>query len=341
MDATERKMKRLVRRYNAMRALALLGWFLFVLMLAWHKFTWPRRQAVAIEVNGQPVVWLKDENAAQRARDELLNKGRRGLPGEAMLRPENITLAPDVLPEGQELASIQEAVTALEEAGVTVLVQGWAFKVGGKAVAVMDTEENAQGIKEGLKKRYAGEEDIVGEVEFDPPVTIAPTTTPPDKIETDIAGAVGKVTTAREGFITYTIKSGDTPDGIAREFGLSRSQLTEHNDWLKEKLAKGEYIFPGEKLRIPQETAGLTVIWKKQVTEQRKIPYKTIPLKRPDMPPGEKRILQSGQDGLKEVTAIQTWHNDQMVDEEIDESKTRIIRQPVTQKVVVHGTPSD
>lgn len=337
MEASERKMRRLVRRYNAMRALALLGWFLFLVMLVWQQFTPGRSQAVAIEVNGQPVVWLKNERAAARALDLVLNRQRGSLPGEAMLRPDDITQAQGVLPEGEELASVEEAAQALEEAGVTVVVQGWAFRVGDNTVAVMDSQENAESIKEGLIKEYV-EGDLVGEVEFEPPVSIDQTMVSPDQIETDIAAAMGKVTKAHEGFITYTIKSGDDPSGIAQKHGISLTKLTERNPWLQQRLRDNKYIFPGEKLEVPQETQGLTVIWQKRVTEERETPFPEVQIKSPEVPPGQKQILTPGKKGLKKVTALQTFRNKKMVDEKIETEDP--IRNPVTQKVKVHGTPS-
>ena len=46
MDAQERRYRSLVRRYNAMRALAMMGWFLFLLVLAWYLLSRPARQVV-------------------------------------------------------------------------------------------------------------------------------------------------------------------------------------------------------------------------------------------------------------------------------------------------------
>jgi len=336
MDANDRKMRRLVRRYNAMRALALLGWFLFLLMFAWHSFTWPRRQAVAIEVNGQPVVWLRDEGAANSARELLLSKQRGNLPGKALLRPENIKQVPGTLPEGQELASVEQAAQALQRAGVTVVVEAWAFQVGGKTVAIMATKENAEGIREGLKQHYVKGE-TVGEVAFEPKVEVSATTAPPDQIETDIAAAVQKVTTAHEGFVTYVVKSGDAPNSIAARFGLTLPKLTESNPSLKQRLSEGKPIFPGDKLRIPQQTKGLTVIWQKRVTEERETRYGTIRMMSPNVAPGEKRIVQPGKKGRMKVTALQTWHNDKMVGEKIQTKQ--VIEEPVAEKVTVHGTP--
>lgn len=53
-------------------------------------------------------------------------------------------------------------------------------------------------------------------------------------------GAIGQET-------TYTVKSGDTPIGVASMYGLSLTTLLAYNGW----VTSSQFPFPGETIRIP------------------------------------------------------------------------------------------
>lgn len=74
---------------------------------------------------------------------------------------------------------------------------------------------------------------------------------------------------------------------------------------------------------------------KKMVNEQRDVSFETIYENNPNLPKDEEQIKQEGKIGKVQVTALQEYQNDEMIDEEIIESKK--LEEEVT-KIIYVGT---
>ena len=73
----------------------------------------------------------------------------------------------------------------------------------------------------------------------------------------------------------------------------------------------------------------------KLVNEERKIKYDTITKETKNLPKGEKEVKQKGKNGKQQVTALQKYQDEELVEEEIIE--TIVTKNPVT-KIVYKGT---
>lgn len=73
----------------------------------------------------------------------------------------------------------------------------------------------------------------------------------------------------------------------------------------------------------------------KLVNEERKIKYDTITKETKNLPKGEEEVKQKGKNGKQQVTALQKYQDDELVEEEIIE--TIVTKNPVT-KIVYKGT---
>lgn len=73
----------------------------------------------------------------------------------------------------------------------------------------------------------------------------------------------------------------------------------------------------------------------KLVNEERKIKYDTITKETKNLPKGEEEVKQKGKNGKQQVTALQKYQDEQLVEEEIIE--TIVTKNPVT-KIVYKGT---
>ena len=73
----------------------------------------------------------------------------------------------------------------------------------------------------------------------------------------------------------------------------------------------------------------------KLVNEERKIKYDTITKETKNLPKGEKEVKQKGKNGKQQVTALQKYQGEELVEEEIIE--TIVTKNPVT-KIVYKGT---
>lgn len=73
----------------------------------------------------------------------------------------------------------------------------------------------------------------------------------------------------------------------------------------------------------------------KLVNEERKIKYDTITKETKNLPKGEEEVKQKGKNGKQQVTALQKYQGEDLIEEEIIE--TTVIENPVT-KIVYKGT---
>ena len=74
---------------------------------------------------------------------------------------------------------------------------------------------------------------------------------------------------------------------------------------------------------------------KKMINEQREVEYQIEYEDNPNLPRDEEVVKQEGKNGKIQVTALQEYKNEQMIDEEIIESKTL---EEVTKKIIYKGT---
>ena len=74
---------------------------------------------------------------------------------------------------------------------------------------------------------------------------------------------------------------------------------------------------------------------KKMVNEQREVEFETEYEENPNLPRDEEQVKQEGKNGKIQVTALQEYKNDQMVSEDIIDSKTL---EDVVKKIVYKGT---
>lgn len=74
---------------------------------------------------------------------------------------------------------------------------------------------------------------------------------------------------------------------------------------------------------------------KKMINEQRDINFETIYENNPNLPKDEEQVKQEGKIGKEQVTALQEYQNDEMIDEQILESKK--LEEEVT-KIIYVGT---
>ena len=91
-----------------------------------------------------------------------------------------------------------------------------------------------------------------------------------------------------QGQVSYIIKSGDTPSGVASQFGLSTQQLQNMNP----EYDMGKYFWPGDELLISRAQPYLEVRRIEKVTTQEEISYSTEERNADDLAFGKTRVVQ-------------------------------------------------
>ncbi len=127
----------------------------------------------------------------------------------------------------------------------------------------------------------------------------------------------------------YTVKTGDTPIGIAAQFDVNYKDLIKWNPKIESELYVDDKILVGVSEPYLSITATTTDVYTTALK------YDTVKEESDSMPIGEKKVKQEGQNGEQTITAEVTLLNGYETERKIVEEK--ITKQPV-KEIVVIGT---
>lgn len=131
---------------------------------------------------------------------------------------------------------------------------------------------------------------------------------------------------------SYTVVAGDSISLIATKNGLTQSELYELNPGLTATSS----LFPGDQLIVQKQETVLEIRVRKEVTYKETIPFAVIETKSNQYDVGTTKVLTEGQNGTREITAVQTFDpNGTILSTEV--LSNNILSEPVN-KEVVHGT---
>ena len=314
-DTRDRKLRRATRMMKAWRALAVMGWLFFLCSLAYLSFSGRPHDARAIRVNGEIVLWVRDEDVAERVLTKVL-EGKGGAHFDATVAHESAAL-----PKGAKVLSEGEAIERLAKQ-LPILVTGWKMVLEGKDIVTMDSKEHAEKVLEELKARYAalkeGEQIIAQRLEPEP--VIRETTVQPGEVYTDVQSAAEMLQSSQPETVTHVVQQGDTPFSIAGKFGIRLRDLVAQNPALKGVVDGERYLLPGEKLTVKKRRKGVKVITVKQYEEERTVELDPVIVRSDELPQGQERIIREGRAQRLKVAVTVTLENDR----EVRRKETRV-----------------
>ncbi len=189
---------------------------------------------------------------------------------------------------------------------MTVVVEAHIVEVNGQRAAVLPTEELANDVLEALKAQYVGEDDtIIGQQVFLEDVKISPGQAPVGDVTLEIGQAVKQLGKTKSEAKTYTVVTGDFPEKIASDHRMSMSDLWDLNPSLR-----GSTIHPGDKLKVSEPTAGITVKTVKEITREVELELKVEKVHSGSVVRGETRVATEGSPPRKLLREWHTFHND-------------------------------
>lgn len=282
--------------------------------------------ARAIKIDGELVCLVKDQGAAERVHETLLEEGKGDLPGNASLEQQWEDETWKV--EDREVLNVPEAVERLREHGVTVLVSAWTIEVNGRETVNLPSETFAQDVLTKIKRQYVPEDEKPIESTFLEDVKIVQTQARADSVLTEIAAAVESLAKAKSEAETYTVQSGDFPEKIAADHDMSIEEFYRLNP-----QTKGSTIHPGDKVKVSPAMAGITVKTVTEVSETVDVEPEVEKVHSVNVPRGETRVASEGVPGKKLVVKHKTYHNDRLVEEETQ--STQIVEPPSPRRVIV------
>lgn len=134
------------------------------------------------------------------------------------------------------------------------------------------------------------------------------------------------------------MQSGDTIWSIAQKNGLTVKELCEMNTGFSANgengLTQNSKILPGDALTVVREEETLEVRITKVESWEEEIAYTTETTKSNELNSGTKRVTQTGENGIRTVTAQRVYDaNGNQLSQQI--LSTVVTKEPVTEKVTV------
>jgi len=209
--------------------------------------------------------------------------------------------------------------------------KGFAIKVEGKQVALVDTKATANQVLENLKSRYTKQSDTIQykSVGFAENVKIAEVETKIKDIQSEETAMEYMLTGALEKKV-HVVQQGQTFGEIAKSYGLKSRELEASNPEVKP-----DKLQIGQELVLTQICPVLTVATTEIATYNTKIDYDITYQETSTLYKGEQTVKSSGVNGQKEVVAEILRENGVEVSRK--EITSKVLSQPVSQ-VVLKGT---
>ncbi len=326
-DRSARGRARLESHLRFYKGTSLILLALVVLLSAILIVGGRRRFARAIKVDGELICLVKDQEAAQRVHQLLLEEERGTLPGDASLEEQWEDEPWPV--EDREVLSVHAALELLRERAVTVLVDATTLEIDGHKAFPMPGEDFARDVLDAIKARHMPEgEQPVESQTFLEEVRIVSIRSNAEDVVTEIGSAVERLSQTRAEAETYTVRSGDYPQKIAADHGMTSAEFYELNPDLQ-----GHLIHPGDEVKVAPEMAGLTVRSVTQVRETFEVEPEVERVYSASVPRGETRGASEGTPGTELRVKHRTYHNDRVVEEKTTE--TQIVEPPSPKRVLV------
>lgn len=208
----------------------------------------------------------------------------------------------------------------------------WALEIGGKTIAVLGSESDANNVIKQVKAHYTTEGATDVSVTVDPAITTEQKFYKVDdrpKVTTE-KDAVDYITTGGKATTEYTVQENDTLWTIAETNGVSVEDLISMNSDRDVSVIK-----PGEKLKLTATTPLVNVTTTQTVTATEEIAYESTTEESDSLPAGTTEVKTPGENGSQDVTRTLTTVNGKVTNATVVNSV--VTKEPVAE-VVVKGT---
>jgi murein DD-endopeptidase MepM/ murein hydrolase activator NlpD len=232
-----------------------------------------------------------------------------------------------------------------------IVAESFSIVVDEEPVAFTDSKENAENVLRSMKLKYVSEEELteiesrdpnatlpaleegqsrILDVAFKEKVSISEEKVSPKKLLTvDEA-----VTFLSKGVLEeqkYLVQEGDVLGGIASKHELSLDELLAINPGLKEDSV----INIGQEMNVTALKPFLHILIQEEVYKRENIPFKKKINENDEMPKGENKVKQEGQNGEKLVNSIVSMVNGSVVKQET--TSEEVVKEPVIE-IIEKGT---
>ena len=286
--------------------------------------------ALEVQVNGEAVGYVANEdvfNSAREAVQERISYAGTDKTQWTVEPTYTVTVAHKTMDEN-------EMADAILKSASDEISEGTALYLDGELTAVCSDGTSLQSYLSGLLEPYEDPENPNVTVGFNKDVTLENGIYFNESFQ-DEAEVENELSGVQQQEKIYTVQAGDTLWSIAQKNDLTFRELCDLNTNFKgAALTESSNIQAGDELIVTKQEAMLEIRITKIETWQEEIPYTTETTKSSEYTVGTKKTTQTGENGIRSVTAQRVYNTDGVqLSQQILE--TTVIKEPVTEQIVV------
>ena len=299
------------------------------IMVTVFNNTIQRHYALEVQVNGQTVGYVANEdvfNSAREAVQERISYAGTDKTHWTVEPTYTVTVAHGTMDEN-------EMADAILKSASDEISEGTALYLDGELTAVCSDGVSLQSYLSSLLEPYEDPNDPNVTVGFNKDVTLENGIYFNESFQ-DEADVERELSGVQQQEKVYTVGAGDTLWSIAQKNDLTFRELCELNpDFKGAQLTENSNIQAGDELIVTKQEATLEVRITKVESWEEEIPYSTETSKSNEYTVGTKKTVQTGVNGLRRITAQRVYNTDGVqLSQKILNSE--VVQEPVTEKIV-------
>ncbi|WP_404430068.1 peptidoglycan DD-metalloendopeptidase family protein [Sutcliffiella horikoshii] len=303
-----------------------------------------------VYLNGERVGAVDDKEQLDKALEAKVESVQKDHKNLELSVGEQVTVVPEKVfrPSAQNKETIDTVIEQVEvKASASVLT------IEGEEVALLKNEEEAEKVMELLKLEFVSEKDLkaleerqenqesklpelkenesrVLDLTIKEKVSYSDKNVDPKNV-VSVKEAVELIKKGKKQADKYEVQAGDSLGDIAEKHDLSSEELLEMNP----DIAMDTLLKVGKVLNVSAKKPYLNIVVKEEVSKKEEVPYEQEVVEDKELPKGETKVKQQGENGEKNVRTITTKENGMTIKTEVTHEET--LKEPV-KHIVVKGT---
>ncbi|KPB04489.1 M23 family metallopeptidase [Bacillus sp. CHD6a] len=303
-----------------------------------------------VYLNGERVGAVDDKTQLDKALEAKVESVQKDHKDLELSVGEQVSVIPEKVfrPSAQNKETIDTVVEQVE-----VKASASALSINGEEVVLVKDKEEAEKVVELLKLEFVSEEDLkaleeqqdnqvsklpelkenesrVLDVTISEKVSFSDKSVNPKQV-VSVDEAVELIKNGKKQAEKYEVQAGDSLGDIAEKHELSSEELLEMNS----DIAMDTLLKVGKVLNVSAKKPYLNVQVKEEASKNEEIPYEQEVVEDKELPKGETKVKQQGENGEKNVRTITTKENGMTIKTEVTHEET--LKEPV-KHIVVKGT---
>lgn len=278
--------------------------------------------AYKVEIDGKTACITKDTDSVKRLIENLYEKEVKKSGTNVVINQsinyKRIRVSKNLITNPKEIETVISNTLTFDHRSGAIFVDE-------KFITALKTTEEAKHLLDTIKSKYSKDSD---KTYFKENVEVKPLYIDKKNI-LSFDKALEMIQKPAKSSIKYTVKENDNLWTIARANNMYVEDILKVNPGLTENL------MPGQTINLTAEVPIITVISEKKVTYKDEIPFEIKYQKNDSLYTNQSKVLNEGEKGIKEITAIIKCYNGIEVSREIEREK--ILTEAVS-KVVAVGT---